>query len=172
MPKKRSPRQRKAAAEQSRQERIAVEAARREEHAKLVAQRHGDTRFSQRVTQPDGTALLTFGTQHREEMRGVIQDQRRAFHERFGREMGPADPFLFDATQEVPTALTEEQIQAEILALVDVAETAGMDPAYIRAWAELGYIITEHNQHLFSASEVDAYLLAVARHQDNEEPLG
>jgi ribosomal protein S16 len=151
MPKKRSPRQRKAAAEQSRQERIAVEAARREEHAKLVAQRHGDTRFSQRVTQPDGTALLTFGTQHREEMRGVIQDQRRAFHERFGREMGPADPFLFDATQEVPTALTEEQI---------------------RAWAELGYIITEHNQHLFSASEVDAYLLAVARHQDNEEPLG
>jgi GNAT superfamily N-acetyltransferase len=45
-----------------------------------------------------------------------------------------------------------------------VADT-GLDPAYISAWQEVGYLVTDVNRHLFSAEEVQAYLDAVERHQ-------
>lgn len=43
------------------------------------------------------------------------------------------------------------------------AEQAGQDPAFVTAWKELGYIVTEDSQHLFSAMEVDAWNEAVSR---------
>ena len=52
------------------------------------------------------------------------------------------------------------------------AVTAGFDPAYVRAWQEVGYIVTEDNQHLFSAAEVRAYLDAVDRHAGEDADRG
>jgi hypothetical protein len=34
----------------------------------------------------------------------------------------------------------------------------------MKAARDVGYLLTEDNQHLFSAMEVDAYMAAVARH--------
>jgi hypothetical protein len=38
--------------------------------------------------------------------------------------------------------------------------------AHMLAYADVGYIITETNQHTFSAHEVEAYLGAGERHYD------
>jgi len=44
-------------------------------------------------------------------MYSILQEQRRAFMEKFGREPGPADPVFFDPTCDTPTPLTEEKLE-------------------------------------------------------------
>jgi hypothetical protein len=58
-----------------------------------------------------------------------------------------------------------------------VAESGVLDPAYIYAWRDVGYIVTEATEYLFSAAEVQAYFDAVSDHmdggdwdEDDEEP--
>jgi len=41
----------------------------------------------------------------------ILQEQRRAFIEKFGREPGPSDPVFFDPDCETPTPLTEERLE-------------------------------------------------------------
>lgn len=43
---------------------------------------------------------------------------------------------------------------------------------FTSAWADVGYIVTEENQHLFTAHEVEAFRKAVARHREEETALG
>jgi hypothetical protein len=42
------------------------------------------------------------------------------------------------------------------------------DPAYIHAWRDTGYIVTEENQHMFSAAEVEAFEEGVRRHKGDD----
>jgi hypothetical protein len=44
---------------------------------------------------------------------------------------------------------------------------AGIDPAFIEAWCELGCVVTEDTRHLFSASDITAWDEAVRRHTGN-----
>jgi hypothetical protein len=41
----------------------------------------------------------------------ILQEQRRAFMEKFGREPGPSDPVFFDPDFDVPTPLTEAKLE-------------------------------------------------------------
>ncbi len=50
-----------------------------------------------------------------------------------------------------------------------LAAGAGLDPASIAAWQEVGYVVTDANQHMFSAAEVRAYTDALARHQEQDK---
>jgi hypothetical protein len=52
--------------------------------------------------------------------------------------------------------MTEELRQA--------GRDARIDPAFIEAWCELGYVVTEDTRHLFSASDVAAWNESVYRH--------
>jgi hypothetical protein len=174
--KKRGPGQRTAAAVRAEQQRrLAAEAARREAHAKLVAERHGDPRFIQRSIE-NGSTVISWdaGTPMDEELRAGLESQRRAFRDKFGREPGPDDPLLFDPDCDEPRPLSPEAWDTALSDLAgNVAQTA-VDPAFIHAWREVGYIVTEDNQHTFSATEVVAYEEAVQRHRgersaDNED---
>jgi len=168
MPMKRTPRQRKAAEERKR---LAHQAARREEHARLVNERTGDPGFVQRQRTQDGDVVLSWDvdSRHGDQMRKGLAGQQEAFRTRFGRDPGPEDPIFFDPAKDDPTPLGEPQWEAHFEEMAATAAAAGLDPAFIRAWREVGYIVTEANRHLFSVAEVDAYLDAVARHQDGDE---
>ena len=42
----------------------------------------------------------------------ILQEQRRAFIEKFGREPGPSDPVFFDPYTDTPTPLTEQRLES------------------------------------------------------------
>jgi hypothetical protein len=173
MPKKRTPRQRRAAQQRARLERreLARQEEFREQHTRLVFDRQGDPRFVQRTSGPDGTATLTWDAESKlgREMRAGFEAQREAFQAKFGRDPGPDDPVFFDPDADEPTPVGKRHWDDSMTAMVEAAEAAGVDPAYIHAWREVGYIVTAENQHLFSATEAQAYLDAVARFHGDED---
>jgi len=174
VPKKRKPRQRKNGRHhvQSQRQRLAAEEARREEHAQIVVKRAGDPRFVQRRKLPDGAAVLTWRADS--DLGQAIQDalaaQREAFRAKFGREPRPEDPILFDPEADEPTPFDDRRWTGQMTRVAAAAEAIGLHPAYIEAWAEVGYVVTDANRHLFSAAQVDAYLQAVARHMEADPP--
>ena len=97
---------------------------------------------------------------------------RDRFREKFGREAGPSDPVFFDPDADTPMPISEEKITAELRA---AAQTMP-DPqtrAYMLAYADCGYLVTETNQHTFTAHEVEEFLDAVERHlpDGEDDPL-
>ena len=173
MPKKRTPRQRRQAQDQARaeQRRLAQQEREREEHTRLVVERAGDPRFVQRVALPGGGAALSWDpdSEGGSAMRQALEANQRAFREKFGRDPGPDDPVFFDPDADEPVPLTGKAWDDGFTAMAQAAADAGVDPAYVAAWQEVGYIVTDANRHLFSAADVQAYLDAVARHQDADD---
>lgn len=152
----------KAAKKQRRATRIADRARRFEQHAALVNERDGDPRFVRRITNPDGSATV-IAPDEDGELAAAIAFQQKAFREKFGRDMGPDDPVFFDPDADEPTPTDAAAMSEEI------RRTAGQMPdgemrAYLLAWADVGYMVTEANQHTFSAHEVEAYFDAVEKY--------
>ncbi len=173
MPKKRTGRQREAqrrtrAAEQ----RLARDEREREKQVRIVAGRTGDPGYLQRVKLPEGGWTLNWSPETPEGrmLQEALQANLRAFREKFGREPRPEDPVVFDPDADEPTPLSPDRWQAELETLRQAVADAGVDPAYISAWQEVGYIVTDQNRHMFSAAEVQAYLDAVERHQQSPLP--
>ncbi|ROO60431.1 hypothetical protein EDC02_2300 [Micromonospora sp. Llam0] len=173
MPKKRTPRQRLAAQQRARLQRreLARQEEFREQHTRKVLERQGDPRFVQRTRHPDGTATLTWDSESGlgQEMREGFQAQREAFRAKFGRDPGPEDPVFFDPDADEPTPMGKRHWDEDPTAMIAAAEETGVDPAFIHAWREIGYIVTSESEHLFSATEVQAYHDAVARHRDDDD---
>lgn len=119
----------------ARQKQAGREERRREEHAHLVVERAADPRYIQR-RHTDGTVVSwSAETPEGGEFEAALKGQLDAFRQKFGREPGPDDPIFFDPA----------------------AEQAGIDPAYFLAWREVGYLVTESNQHTFSLAEITAF---------------
>lgn len=158
-PKKDAKRRRRAKA-------LAERAERLERHAALVAERAGDPRYVQRTTNADGSYQVTLPP----EVVQAIRQQADSFREKFGRDMGPDDPVFFDPDADEPVHLSEARYNE---LFQEVAENIE-DPevrAFAFAWADVGYIVTEENQHLFTAHEVEAFGKAVARHREDDTAL-
>jgi hypothetical protein len=93
-----------------------------------------------------------------EEAVGILEDQRRKFVEKFGREPGPNDPIFFDA----PPA---DQMLAE---MVETMKAANIDPAKIYAFEKTnGLLVTEQNQHLISDEDLTAWHAAIDEYWAN-----
>jgi hypothetical protein len=155
--------------------RLAREDAVREEHARLVVQRSQDPRFTQRIHQNDGTTVYRWppDSPQDKQLREMIKCQTRRFRDKFGRDPGPEDPVFFDPEADQPRPCDQDTVTREITeALRHAGTEAGVDPALIEAWCQLGYVITEDNRHLFSASDIAAWDEAVRHHTgdlDSEE---
>lgn len=144
--------------------RAAATERRREAHVRLVIERQGDPRFVRQERTATGRTLSwSRESEAGNEIDSALQAQLDAFAAKFGREPGPEDPIFFDPDCDEPVPMRPESEEKAWADLFRAAEEAGLDPAYISAWEELGYIVTETNQHLFSAHEVDAYFEAVRR---------
>jgi hypothetical protein len=90
---------------------------------------------------------------------------REAFRVKFGREPGPDDPAFFDPEADDPRRFGLEKAAEIWSTLVRRLAERGEDPAYALGAADVGYLITDRNRHLFTALEVEAFLDAVESHQ-------
>ncbi|MBN1171302.1 MAG: hypothetical protein JXA67_03930 [Micromonosporaceae bacterium] len=173
MPKRRTARQRETQRRaHEAEQRLARDEREREEHVRLVAERSGDPRFVQRMPLPEGGPALNWSldTAEGRAMQEAFEANLQAFREKFGRDPGPDDPVFFDPDADEPTPLGPQGWQSTFEALRQAAEDAGVDPAYVAAWQEVGHVVTDENRHLFSAAEVQAYVDAVERHQQPTLP--
>jgi hypothetical protein len=94
-----------------------------------------------------------------------MESQARCFREKFGRNPGPEDMIFFDPDADEPRPHDPNTFTREMTEeLRRAGAEARIDLAFIEAWCELGYVVTEENRHLFSAGDVVAWDEAVRRH--------
>lgn len=129
-----------------------------EEHAQLVNQRQGDDRYSSHEVIPGEGRRIQLSP----EMVTALQTQREAFVQKFGREPEPDDPLFFDPNADEPTPLSGGPTAQDT---VRAFQDAGVPLSFAYAYLKLGYLVTEHNRHLFSFEELDAFTEAVERHE-------
>ncbi|MGK5639764.1 hypothetical protein ACSNOK_15840 [Streptomyces sp. URMC 126] len=121
----------------------------------------------ERIWNADGSSLVRISTEteHGRNLMEALEAQREAFRVKFGRDPGPGDPILFDPEADEPTRLTREHFDEMMLAMAECAVELGLDPAYIHASREVGYLVTTETMSMFTAAELIAYKRAVARHR-------
>jgi hypothetical protein len=100
-----------------------------------------------------------------DDMKAVLEAQRRKFVEKYGREPGPGDPVFFD----LPPL---EHVEHE---MVQAMKAAGLDPAYIYAYEKTGLLVSEQNMHLIPENDLEEWDAAVreyeAKHgEQNRQP--
>lgn len=162
---------RRAAKVRARRRRLVEEEADRERHARLIAERAGDPRYVQQEADLGGrTISWDPGTPTGAKIDQALNGQLAAFRAKFGRDAGPDDPlFLFDPDADGPTPLSAEGWRDSMDEMIGIVDQIGIDPAYLKAARELGYLITEPNRHLFSAAEVQAWADAVKKYRDDAD---
>lgn len=100
-----------------------------------------------------------------EELAGVIEEQKRRFVEKYGREPGEGDSLFFD----MPPLEHVEHF------MVEGMKQAGLDPAIIYAFETTGLLVTEANEHLISdkdRAEWEAAILEYRARQEDEPEEG
>lgn len=113
----------------------------------------------------DGSSVRRFSA----ETGQLLERQLESFREKFGREPGPGDPLFFDLDAPEPTPISREDIDNMLLHMADLAADMGIDPVFFHAGREVGYMVTEENQDMFTKAEVLSYNRAVARLRQAEE---
>ncbi|MDG4860192.1 hypothetical protein P8605_18890 [Streptomyces sp. T-3] len=121
----------------------------------------------ERIWNADGSSVVRISTDtpHGQMLKEGLEGQMEAFREKFGREPGPDDPLFFDPDADEPTPLTKEYVDGMMLDMVDRAGEMGIDPAFLHAWREVGYVVTEENRSMFTTAEVLAFNRALGRHR-------
>jgi hypothetical protein len=161
---------RRAAKVRSRRSRLAEEEAARERHARVVAERAGDPRFIQQETFPGGrTIRWDSETPVGAKLGEGFEEQISAFRAKFGRDPRPDDPLFFEPHANEPMPLSKNTWDSTLDDLIANADQHGVDPAYLKAWRELGYLLIEENKHLFSATEVQTFFEAVEKYHDDDD---
>jgi hypothetical protein len=89
------------------------------------------------------------------EVREALEQLRRAFIARHGREPGPDDPLFPD----LPHPEHLEAMMAEDL------KAAGLDPAFLYAFEKTGLLVTEPNQQLLPDADLAAWDAALAEYE-------
>lgn len=162
--------QERAAKVRARRQRIAQDEARREQHAQLVVERSDDPAFAQRVRNPDGSTTVSGNpeTATGREIQAGFEAQVEAFRRKFGRDPGPEDPVFFDPDADDPTMLTEQYMTSMLGIVIARIEETGEDAAFVKAWRDLGYVVTTENQYTFLAAETQAWEDAVFANAEDE----
>ncbi|PTH86558.1 hypothetical protein C9J60_20200 [Streptomyces sp. A244] len=133
-----------------------------------VAPRRRSGRPIERIWNADGSSSLYISTEtpQGQELMDGLEGQLQAFREKFGREPEPDDPLFFDPDADEPTRLTKEYFDDMLLRMAERAIEVGVDPAFLHAWREVGYVVTEETKSGFTAAEVIAFDRALARHRE------
>ncbi|MFD7894027.1 hypothetical protein [Streptomyces sp. NPDC059743] len=136
-----------------------------------AARRRQFDRPVERIWNADGSSVVRISTDtpHGQELKVAMDGQLDAFREKFGREPGPGDPLFFDPDADEPTRLTKEYFDDMMLDMAERAVEIGIDPAFLHAWREVGYVVTEENRSMFTTAEVLAFSRAVTRHRQAGE---
>ena len=71
----------------------------------------------------------------------VYRRQTMAFRRKFGREMGPDDPFFFDPAAAAPCFREPEAAEDVLGKLAELFEERGADPAHVFAFRKTGGLL-------------------------------
>jgi hypothetical protein len=85
----------------------------------------------------------------------LVAEQQQKFRQQVGREPGPDDLLFFDAP---PLEHVEHH-------LVEALKKAGIDPAFIFAFAKTGRLVTQDNEHLLADKDLQEWKDAVAAYR-------
>ncbi|MDA8229962.1 MAG: hypothetical protein M0006_01335 [Magnetospirillum sp.] len=88
----------------------------------------------------------------------AMEENRKAFVEKFGREPEPNDPVLFDPDADTPQPIDPERLQREML---EVLKAAGIPDELIFAYERTGLMVSELNQHLLSDRDIAEWNAAI-----------
>ncbi|MFI8928886.1 hypothetical protein ACIG3E_14565 [Streptomyces sp. NPDC053474] len=133
----------------------------RKKSREATGPQHHAERAGERIWNADGSSVIRMSPK----LQNDLERQLEFFREKFGREPGPGDPVFFDPDADEPTRLTREHFDNKLLEMAGRAAEIGIDPAFLHAWREVGYVVTEENRSLFTMAEVLAFSRAVTRHQ-------
>ncbi|MFD9881823.1 hypothetical protein ACFWZT_10200 [Streptomyces alboflavus] len=128
---------------------------------------HRSDRPVERIWNADGSSVIRFATDspHGQIFKEGMEAQQALFRQKFGRDPGPDDPLFFDPDADEPTPITKQLFDDVLLDMAERAEEVGIDPAFLLAWREVGYVVTEENRSMFTTAEVLAFTRAVTRHR-------
>ncbi len=70
----------------------------------------------------------------------IIDEQKAAFKNKFGREMRDSDPLFFDPDADEPRPIPEEVIRSETLRAM---RESGFPPEFIYAYEKTGFLVSE-----------------------------
>ena len=94
-------------------------------------------------------------------MLGELEEQKRRFREKFGREPGPDDPVFFDPDAAEPKQIDPDRFDREVTRAL---AQAGIDPAFIYAYRRTGLIVTTQNYPLLSERDRQEWEEALAEY--------
>ncbi|WP_416874930.1 hypothetical protein [Kitasatospora sp. SC0581] len=139
----------------------------RRKPGRTVSTSRQSDRAVERIWNGDGSSVLRIAEDSRQgrEIQKGLEKQLAAFREKFGREPEPHDPIFFDPDTDEPVPLTRRNFDSMMQDAVDAASAAGIDPAFVHAWREVGYVVTTETLDMFTTAEVIAYRRAVERHR-------
>ncbi len=83
-----------------------------------------------------------------------LNEQRKKFIEKFGREPGPDDPLLFDPDANTPQPYPEEKFTE---AVIESMREAGVDEKLINAFKKTGLLVTQDNLDLMTPEELEEF---------------
>jgi hypothetical protein len=95
----------------------------------------------------------------------VYREQTAAFRQKFGREMGPDDPFFFDPDAETPEFRGPEDAEYAIDFLSRLMAEAGVDAAAIYAFKRTGGLFPSSSMPL-DANDLLEWNAAVYEYQE------
>ncbi len=130
----------------------------------MVAERRGDSRYPQRTVNKDGSYSVALSP----DTVTALREQLAAFRAKFGRDAEPHEPIFFDPDADEPTPISPECFDSAFRDAAGRTDDPGLRASLLAA-ADLGYVVTEVNEHLFSAQEVEAFESTVLRHLEESE---
>jgi hypothetical protein len=93
----------------------------------------------------------------------VYREQLASFRSKFGREMGPDDPFFFDPEADTPQFRSPRDAAHAIDAIAEMMAQAGVDAAAIYAFKRTGGLFPTENRRL-SYDEAEEWDLALGEY--------
>lgn len=87
-----------------------------------------------------------------------LKMMRKAFKRKFGRDPGPDDPVFFDPEAETPVPISQERMQADMLAAM---KAAGLAPEPIYAYRKTGLLLMEEHQDDYPPGAVEDWQAAI-----------
>ncbi|MFI1518473.1 hypothetical protein [Kitasatospora cineracea] len=123
--------------------------------------------MTERIWNADGSSIvhISADSSSGKEFIDGLENLRKLFREKFGRDPDPEDPLFFDLDADEPTRLTKKDIADITAAMAERVAEAGIDPAPLLAQLEVGYMVTTETIDMFTIAEAIAFKRALVRHR-------
>jgi hypothetical protein len=103
------------------------------------------------------------------QVKRAIEDVRKNFIAKFGREPLEGEPLIFDPDFDTPTPYTEAKMTNM---MVEAMEAAGIPGHLIYAYRKTGMMMGADNADLWTQADVDEWNAAIAEYEALHGPIG